>query len=439
MRKIWLIAQREYAQVVKKKSFIIGILLTPAMMAVFMLLPAWLANRSSSDTLQLAVIDQGGQGIGRRFAMSLDTIKLADNVTHYYKVTQVFEFSNNDTSRFRFLYDSLSGAVSARTIRYFLVVKPMAERAPSDSMFLVANNEDFKSIGRFETSLSNIVSSARLTESSINLPVDSVLKLTERIDLARRDTTGQAVDPQVRLFASFIIVMIIYMMILTYGQTVMRSVIDEKSSRIMEVMVSSVTPFQLMAGKLFGLGAAAFTQLAVWIVLGLLMLGVSGALSLHIDPSIMRVVFNPILVIFFSLFLLGGYLLFSTLFAVIGSVVNSDKEAQNFLFPIVMVLILPVILGMSIMQDPNSVMATTLSFIPFFSPTMMVMRIAVIAPTMTGVGGMTGILGQAILSFALLVLAIIGMIWLSARIFRVGILMYGKRPTLPEIIKWVKY
>ncbi|MBI5266741.1 MAG: ABC transporter permease [candidate division Zixibacteria bacterium] len=439
MRKIFLIAQREYAQVVKKKSFLVGILLTPALMGSFMLLPAWFANRGASNTLHLAVIDQGGEGMGNDFARSLNEYKLENSDKPYYSVDGVFEVSAADSARFRVVYDSLSTAIANKDIKYFLVVKPGVISFPNDSMFLVADNEDFRSVGRFETQLSNLVSSSRLRQSKINLPVDSILALTRRIDLARRDTTGQAIDPRVKLFASFTIVMIIYMMILTYGQTVMRSVIDEKTSRIMEVMVSSVSPFQLMAGKLVGLGAAAFTQVAVWIVLGIVMLGVSTSMAIQIDPSIMRVVFNPFMVVSFALFLVGGYFLYSTMFALLGSIVNSDKEAQNFLFPIVIMLVLPVMIGMSIMQDPNSTLAVTLSLIPFFSPTMMVMRIAVLAPTATTLSPFSGILAQAILSFGLLALAVIGMIWLSGRIFRVGILMYGKRPTLPEIIKWVRY
>jgi ABC-2 type transport system permease protein len=436
---MWLIAQREYAQVVKKKSFIIGIFLTPALMAAFMLLPAWFANKSAADTEAVAIIDQGGEGIGRQFAESLKEYKLDKIDKPYYKVAGTFELPAGDTDRYRVVYDSLAAVMSERELKYFLVVRPAAAKAPNDSLILVTNNEDFRSMGRFETQLSNIVSSIRLKESSINLPVDSVLKLTEHIDLRRRDTTGTAVDFRVKYFGAMIIVMLIYMMVLMYGQTVMRSVIEEKNSRIMEVMVSSVSPFQLMAGKLIGLGGAALTQVAIWIALGLAMLTASGALALQLDPSVLRVVFNPMVVVFFALFLIGGYFLYSTLFALIGSLVNNEKEAQNFMWPIVLSLVLPLMIGISVVQDPSSTLAVTLSLIPFFSPTMMTMRIIFMAPTTTEYSLFSGILGQAILAFILLVLAIILMVWIVGKIFRVGILMYGKRPTLPEIIKWVKY
>jgi ABC-2 type transport system permease protein len=439
MRKILLIAQREYAQVVKKKSFLVGILLTPVLMGALMMLPAWFARKASDKVVRMVIVDQSGQGIGSQMATSLAEYKLDDTTKRRYDLVQTFTLELSDTARYRRLYDSLSQAVSNDSIKCFLVARPGAVLTPEDSIFVVANDEDFRSERQIEASATRILSSLRLKESRLSLSTDSLLKLLEPTEIGRRDTTGQAVDSGTKFVASFIIVMLIYMMILTYGQTVMRSVIDEKTSRIMEVMVSSVSSFQLMAGKLLGLGAAAFTQVIIWIVLGVVMLGVSASMAIQIDPSVLRVVFNPLLVVFFTLFLIGGYFLYSTMFALLGSVVNSDKEAQNFLFPIVLMLVLPIIIGTSVVQDPNSTMAVTLSLIPLFSPTMMVMRIAVLAPTATTLSPFSGILGQAILSFAFLILAIIGMIWLSGRIFRVGILMYGKRPTLPEIIKWVRY
>jgi ABC-2 type transport system permease protein len=437
MDKIWIIMKREFAQVVQKKSFLVGIILTPVLMAFFMLLPAWLADKKASDPEKLAIIDAGGEGIGELFASAIlkDTL---DDGRPYYKVTQTFT-SIETPEKFKRIYDSLSVEIADRGVRYFLVIRPGASVAPDDSIYLVANNEDFRSMSRFETELSKIVSSRRLQGSSINLPIDSVLALTSRIDLGRRDTTGSVVDFRVKYFGALIFVMLMYMMILGYGQTVMRSVIDEKNSRIMEVMVSSVTPFQLMAGKLVGLGAAALAQVAVWIVLGMVMAAVSGAMAFEIDPSIMRVVYNPVIVVFFALFLVAGYLLYSTLFAVLGSIVNSEKEAQNFMFPVVICLVLPMMLGISVVQDPNSTLAVTLSMIPFFAPTMMMMRIVFIAPTTTEFSFFSGILGQSILSFVLVVIMIIIMVWVCGRIFRIGILMYGKRPTLPEIIKWVRY
>jgi ABC-2 type transport system permease protein len=219
----------------------------------------------------------------------------------------------------------------------------------------------------------------------------------------------------------------------------MRSVIEEKTSRIMEVMVSSVSPFQLMMGKVIGLGAAAFTAVAIWVVFGVALYLGSGAFAIPIDPSTSKLIFHPVVVVFFVLFLISGYLLYSTLFALVGSIVNTEKEAQNYVMPITISIILPVILGLSVVQEPNSALAMTLSFIPLFAPTMMMMRIVFVAPATTRFSPFSGILGESILAFLIVVLATVGIIWLTAKIFRIGILMYGKRPTLPELIKWLKY
>ncbi|TET96470.1 MAG: ABC transporter permease [Candidatus Zixiibacteriota bacterium] len=436
MSKFWVIFKREYAQVVKKKSFIIGIFLTPAMMAAFMVLPAMLAQMKSSKTEKLAVIDQSGYDIGSKFSVALDEYKLDDDQTPYYKVEEIFHIDSTDTAHFAVINDSLSRLINAKELKYFLVIRAGAHLADSN-IYLVTNSDNFRSIARFEKRVSDIVSSIRLQMSNVNLTVDSVLSLTERVDIHIRDAKGESIPFQIKFFSALIFVGIMYGMIFGYGQLVMRSVIEEKNSRIMEVLISSVSPFQLMLGKVMGLGAATFTQVVVWFILGTGLYIMRG--TFNIDPSIDRILFNPAIICFFILYMISGYILFSTFFALIGSIVNSEKEAQNFIFPIVMVMILPFMLGIHVIQEPNSTLSVTLSFIPFLTPTMMLMRVIFIAPTLTEYSLFSGIVGEASLAFILVVLSTLGMIWLTAKIFRVGVLMYGKRPTLPEIVKWIKY
>ena len=161
--------------------------------------------------------------------------------------------------------------------------------------------------------------------------------------------------------------------------------------------------------------------------------------AFDIDPAIDRIVFDPLIITAFILFLITGYLFYSTVFSLIGSIVNSEKEAQNFVMPITLSMILPFMVGIYVIQQPNSTLSIVLSLIPFLTPAMMMMRVIFIAPTLTSYSVFSGIIFEGIIGFLILVLAIIGMTWLTAKIFRVGILMYGKRPTLPEILKWVKY
>lgn len=436
MSKFWVVFKREYAQVVRKKSFLIGILIMPLLMGGFMLLPAWLATRDSSSTEQLAIIDQSGMGIGHSFEESLKQYTFQDSDMAYYNVHQVFELSEDDVESFNRLNDSLRQLIIDDGLKYFLVIKPDAHLIDSNS-FLVTNTDSFKSFKRFERRLSSILSILRLEMTEVNLSVDSILSITRKTDLNIRDATGESIPFEIKYFAALILVGIMFGMIIGYGQLVMRSIIEEKNSRIMEVLISSVSPFQLMLGKIFGLGAAAFTQVAVWTIMGALLYTQMGALE--ISPAIDRILFNPPIIIFFILFWVFGYILMSTLFALIGSIVTNEKEAQSFVAPITMVMLLPVMLGFYVIQNPNSTMVTVLSMIPFLTPTLMMMRIVFIVPSLTEISLFSGIIGEAIIGLFIVIVTMFAMIWFCSRIFRVGILMYGKRPTLPEIIKWVRY
>ena len=438
MSKIWVVIKSEYLQVVKKKSFLIGIFLIPALMAAMGPLMVLLATESASSTQYLAVVDQTGNKVGAEFKSALDHYKLDDGETAAYEIAAVIEILPGDSAAFVSTVDSLTKALNDEEIKYFMLFRPGVEEADSN-MVLVTNTESFRTISRFEKVISRIAATMRLEKSNINLGVDSILALTKRVNLPRRDAQGDSVDFDTKWVISMVFIMLIYFVIIGYGQVIMRSVIEEKTSRIMEVLVSSITPFQLLLGKVFGLGGATLTQLFIWILMGAGLYFGSGIFAAAINPGIAKIVFNPVVLTFFFLFLVFGYIMFATLFALVGSIVNSEKEAQNFVMPVTMLLVAPFIIGISVIQEPNSDMARLLSMIPFFAPTLMMMRIIFVAPSVTEYSFFSGILGEAILSFVLLVVATFFVIWLSSRIFRIGILMYGKRPTLPEIIKWVRY
>ncbi len=437
MSKFLVVFKREYAQVVKKKSFIAGIFLTPVLMAALVMLPAFLARQKASETEHLAVIDQSGCEIGAGFAKALERYFIDDEETvPYYAVERIFELDRVDSSGRAAVEDSLRRLINDKELKYFLVVGEGTSGGDAD-LYLVTNSDNFRSISRFEQRLSDLLSARRLEKSNVNLSIDSVLSLTQPIDLTIQDAKGESIPFMVKYFSALVFVGIMFGMMIGYGQLVMRSVIEEKNSRIMEVLISSVSPFQLMLGKIMGLGAATLTQVAIWFALGAVMFMMRSAVS--VDPSIDRIVFDPVIIVFFILFLVSGYLLFSTLFALVGSIVNTEKEAQNFVAPITILMVLPFLLGIAVVQEPNSTLAVVLSLFPFTAPTMMMMRVVFIAPTVTEHSLFSGIAAEATLSFLIVVAAVAGMIWLTSRIFRVGILMYGKRPTLPEIIKWVKY
>ncbi len=437
MSKIWIIAKNEYEQVVKKKSFILGLFLTPAIMAAFIFLPSLISEKKASQTEPMAVIDFSGTGIGQELVDKLSTYTLPDDSTAPYYEIDHLALPANQPGMNSVILDSINKQVNNDDLKYALVIKNGS--LADTSIYCITNSDDFISLGRFENVISETFSSKRLHLSNVNLPVDSIMRLTERIDLSLMNTQGKEVSIKFKYFAMILFVMTMYGMILGYGMQVVRSVIEEKTTRIMEVLVSSVTPFQLLMGKILGLGGATFTSVAAWMLMGAIFMGGAAAFAMSIDPSLTAAVFNPLVAISFTLFLVSGYLLYSTIYAVIGAICTTEKEAQNFHFPIVMALILPVMIGFRAMQDPNATLPVVLSFIPFLTPTMMMMRVSFLAPSAGEFSLFSPIMIQVIIGFVLVILTTMAITWFAARIFRVGILMYGKRATLAEVIKWIRY
>jgi ABC-2 type transport system permease protein len=434
MGKLWTIIKAEYAQVVKKKSFIVGIILTPVFLLLVTVLPALLADRGVSKQVRYAVVDVDGQGIGQLFAQALTRYKLDnDSTTEAYSLSRLYSMPDASTDQVDSLRSALDTALSAGQLKYYVVIFPNVVN--NDSALLVSKSINFRTSARFEARLSGILSEIRLEHSNINLPIDSVMAMTRSVDMLEASPGGKKRDFMTVYFGAFIFIMIIFMSVIGFGQILMRSVIEEKNSRIMEVLVSSVSPFQLMLGKVIGLGAANLTQIAIWVAIGIMIF--SNRTALNVSANVSEIVFNPVLIVFFILFLIIAYVMYASLFAFIGSICNSDKEAQNFMFPIIISLMLPVLLLMYIIQEPDSTLSVVLSMIPVLTPTMMVARLNIAAPETFNFAD--PIILEAVIGVVIALAFTVLLVWVTARVFRIGILMYGKRPTLPEIIKWVRY
>ena len=255
--------------------------------------------------------------------------------------------------------------------------------------------------------------------------VESVLKPIDldsiRIEKGKEGASGVAV-----FLVSFTMVMMLYVNVLVYGFAVMRSIIEEKNSRILEVLLSSVTAKQLLAGKIIGVGAVGLTQVAIWLAIagGFSLIGLSSAGS-----TLANVHIPGIGVVAFGIYFILGYFLYSTVYAALGSMVSSDQEAQQVQWPAMLPIIFSIVMATPVLQHPNSPLAFWASLVPFFTPILMFVRIMAETPPMW----------QILLSIVLMLLTTWGLLGLSSRIYRVGILMYGKRPTLPELRKWLHY
>ena len=214
--------------------------------------------------------------------------------------------------------------------------------------------------------------------------------------------------------------------VLVYGISVMRSVLEEKNSRVMEVLLSALTPKELMAGKIIGVAAVGLTQIAIWAALGAVL---GGPYALAARGALQGVSIPPATLIFFAVFFLLGYLLYSSMYAALGALVSTDQEGQQLQIVVMGPLLFAYLMMFGVLRQPNATFSLVLSLVPFFAPLLMYMRIMVQPPPAW----------QVALSIALMVATIYGMVSLCARIYRIGILMYGKRPTLPEIWKWLRY
>jgi ABC-2 type transport system permease protein len=429
--------RREYAQIVKKKSFLVGVFLMPVLMTVFMLAPAYFMRQESPTAQHMVILDRGSAGIADEFSRLIKTYKINDTERSVYVVDSIVRFEVDESERLTEVLDQFRPRIADQELRYLLVI----DGNPLDSgsaLYLVTNTDDYIATNRFESKLSYALSTRRLERSNVNLPVDSVMALTGRIDLRTQTTKGESISSEVKLITAFIFGFLVYMMIIVYGTNLLRSVIEEKNSRIIEVLLSSVSSFQLMMGKIVGHSFATITTVGIWVVFGLALIFSAGAYSLELDPSLLAVAFNPVVLIVFALALTFGYTIYSSLFAILGSILNNDSEAQNYIFPIVIVVLVPVVMTGSIVRDPYATWVQVMALIPVFTPTIMTARVVTLAPTAESYSLFSGIVGESILSFVILVLGTIGMIWIAGRIFRVGILMTGKRPTFAEIVKWVR-
>jgi len=282
-------------------------------------------------------------------------------------------------------------------------------------------------IQKLQNGISELLTTIRL--KNVGLDPEMVKKLTRRINIRtikiEKGTTKERGFSQ-EYITSMTFLIILYMTILVYGSQMMRSVIEEKTSRIIEVLLSSMNSFQLMMGKLIGVGIAGLVQYLIWAVMAL----ITFLIAINSAPNIVEFVsISPVTFFYFVLFFVMGFFTFSTLYTAVGAMCSDMQDAQSLSTPITFLVIIPFMASFMVMKDPTTDIARLLSFLPFFTPMIMFLRISLVMPPAW----------EILTSLVINLLTIIVIVWLTARIYRVGILMYGKRPNVPEIIKWIRY
>jgi ABC-2 type transport system permease protein len=413
--KLWAVVRREYLERVRTRGFVIGTILGPLLMGAMMIVPA-LAARSGGKPLRVAVLDGTGTLRG--------AVEAALRAARFDGKAR-FEVQEAPSGPVDAAAAALKKAVLERRLDGYLELPADAAASGSASYFgrNVSNRIDLRTM---ERAVSDVLVGARLTGAGLD-PA-AVKDLTRELDLKtiRLSDTGEREDRGAALIFSIVLLMILYVSILMWGQAVMTSVIEEKSSRVVEVMGAGVSSTTLLAGKLLGVGGAGLTQFLVWSVS---LFGLSLAMAGPLSGSVPMPEITPLMLVSFVLFFLLGFFFYAALYASIGAAVNTVQEAQSLAFPVM----LPIIVGMvsfpAALEAPDGTLAVALSMIPGISPLIMFLRIVVLQPP----------LWQIALSVALMVLGILAVLWLSARVYRVGILMYGKKPTFPELLRWVRH
>jgi len=441
MNKIFLILKREYLTRVKKKSFIIMTLIGPILMAAIAVVPILIAKYSDDKVNKIMVIDQK-----------------PELFTTVIPSTETVTFIN-----FKISIDSAKKVFNADEFYGILYLNEDMVKNPGGAMLFTEKQANLSVTNYIESSLEKQIEQDKLKAEGIDQK--TLASIETHVDLKTLTFKGEENSAELATAVGFICGFLIYMFIFLYGVQVMRGVIEEKTNRIVEVIISSVKPFELMMGKIIGIALVGLTQFLLWIILTLSITSVASTVlmdnkmdaksisqnmgagqldknalkELGATPVVQEDALNKIfkqlssinftLIIFcFLIYFLGGYLLYSALFAAIGAAVDNETETQQFMLPVTIPLILAFIVAQGIVQNPDSQIGFWFSIIPLTSPVVMMVRIAFGVPPW-----------ELALSISLLILGFVGATWLAGRIYRTGILLYGKKVTYKELAKWLFY
>ncbi len=413
--KLWAVVRREYLERVRTKAFVIGTILGPLILGALMVVPI-LAVKASGKRLRVAVLDRAGT-LGPSVEAALRGARFGDRTR--------FDVEPAGSEPPGAREPALKTAVLDGRLDGYLVV-PEDALAKSTVSYFGRNVSNSIDLGKMQRAVSDVLVARRLADAGLD--PGKVKDLTRELDLKtiRVSETGEREDQGAAMYLALILLIILYTSILLWGQIVMTSVIEEKTSRVVEVMASGVSSTTLLAGKLAGVGGAGLTQFLVW---ALSLAAASLALAGPLAGTLSMPEITPLMLVSFVLFFLLGFFFYASLYAAIGAAVNTAQEANNLVFPVLAPIIVGMVCFLPVIEAPDGALAVTLSMIPGVSPLIMFLRIVVLTPP----------LWQIALSILLLALGIVGVLWVAARVYRVGILMYGKKPTFPEIVKWVRH
>ena len=420
LSRIKAVIRREYLERVRTKAFWISTLVVPFFLGAVMILPAYLAARGGGE-YSVAVIDLSGRFFD---PVDAEVQRMLGDDDEKLSISLVRQDPGSDLEATR---ERIKEQVQQKDFDGMLVI-PAEMPDEGQPEYVAPNVAAFKLVSVLERSVNTVMVADRLTGAGLD--PEKVRELTKRVGLRtmKLGKGGEETRDRGQSFMlAYVFMMIIYVTVLMYGIYVMRGVLEEKSSHVIEVVISTVKPFELMLGKILGIGAVGLTQFLIWATL-MAAISAPGAVS-AMGISGMELPKIPAqLLFFFVVYFVLGFLLYGTLYAGIGAAFDTEQEAQNFQGVITMFLIVPLVLMMQILNQPDGTLSVVLSLIPFFTPMLMFLRI-----TLTPVPAI-----QLIASVVLMVGAILACTWVVAKIYRVGILMHGSKPKIKDLIRWVR-
>jgi ABC-2 type transport system permease protein len=437
MNKTFAVIRREYVERVRSKAFLISTILVPVFMVLVMLLPMLLLA-GGDRTSRIAVVDASGVALGTPLATTLKAARFGSKpeATPRYAVS-VFPATAATmvAERDRLIAQTgLSGEQHRDGYDGVLVLAPDT-LASGKLAYYGTNVGSPDAMARLQRDVSDAISGVRLATAGVDEGV--VKRAMARADVSTTKVEGGRVTGQSGMATfgiAYAMGFILYLAIVIYGQQMTTSVIEEKTSRIMEVLTSSLTPFQMLMGKVFGVGLAGLTQMAIWggsaFALGSQGGNIAGAFGASAEAAKdFALPGMPVsLLVVFLLYFALGFLLFGALFAAVGAMCNSIQETQQYILPVTMLTMIGFFAVFALIKDPNGGIGATLSLIPFFSPFTMPVRWSMTSVPLVQLG----------ISLALMVLGLLACVWLAGRIYRTGILMYGKKPSWRELWRWIR-
>ena len=410
--KAFQVAMWEFMEKVKSKAFIISLVLMPVIIAGMAILPAMLATKVDEEPIQVGIIDNT-QKLVQLLSEKLDHDFRLKNSQPNYILRNLLEGRTLEEAR-----KEANKLVASDEIEgYFLIPGTAFDSGKVE--YRAKNVGNFKIQERFSRAIEQVIIENRLVSRGFD--TELIRKLTAGIDVKSIKISEKGEESESSFgetFAkSYIGLLMLIFMVLTSGQLLVRSMVEEKSNRVIEVLLSSCTPRDLMAGKILGLSGLGILQMLVYACMGL-------ALALKTDTNLLQ----PEYFLLTLLYAILGYLFYAAIFVAAGSPATTEQEAQQITAYISMLLVAPFALMMLVMQNPNSVIVKVLSYIPLLTPSIMVLRVSIQMPSMW----------EILATTALMIGSTIVMMWVAGKIFRVAVLSYGKRPTLPELYRWVR-